>query len=150
MMMVMMRPSKNHGVVHGYRSGLEKAIMEYLSNRGVPFTYESHRIPFTDPAKRRTYTPDFILPNGIVIESKGRFLSKDRQKHILIRQQHPELELRFVFSNAKSPIYKGSRTSLAQWAEKYGFQWADKFIPDAWIKEPVNLKWIKALERIAL
>ncbi len=140
----------NHGVANGYRSGLEKVIMEYLNKRGVPYSYESHRIPFVEPAKRRTYTPDFFLPNGIVIESKGRFLSKDRQKHILIKQQYPDLELRFVFSNANSPIYKGSKTSLSKWAEKYGFEWADKMIPDTWIKEPPNLKWIKALERFKI
>ena len=84
---------------HGWRSGLEEALGKQLSDLGVPFEFESYAIPFTQPVKPRKYTPDFTLPNGIVIESKGRFLTADRQKHLLVKQQHPDLDIRFVFSN---------------------------------------------------
>ena len=60
----------------------------------------------------RTYTPDFELPNGIIIESKGRFVAADRKKHLLVQKQHPELDIRFVFSNSKAKISKGSKTTL--------------------------------------
>lgn len=136
---------KRMGVMKGYRSGLEEMIARSLTKRGVKFTFESRKVPFIEPEKRRHYTPDFFLPNGIVIESKGRFLSKDRQKHILVKQQHPNLEIRFVFSRATDPIYKGSNTTCAMWAEKFGFKWAEKEIPDDWIREDSNPKWIEAL-----
>ena len=50
------------------------------------------------------YKPDFVLPNGIIIETKGQFLSSDRTKHKLIAKQNPLLDIRFVFSNPNTKI----------------------------------------------
>jgi len=119
----------------GFRSGLEKRIADDLTQRGVPYEYEKHKITYEVPARTSTYTPDFKLPNGIIIEAKGRFDTEDRQKHLLIKQQHPALDIRLVFSRAAAPIYKGSPTTHAAWAEKHGFKWAEKLIPPAWAKE---------------
>ena len=33
-----------------------------------------------------TYTPDFVLPNGVIIETKGRFVAADRRKHLEIKK----------------------------------------------------------------
>lgn len=127
--------AKQVGLKYGFRSGLEERLALQLQGLGVPFTFEEDKIKYTQPAKPRTYTPDFRLPNGIFIESKGRFLSEDRQKHLWIKQQHPELDIRFVFSNSKSRIAKGSKTTYAKWCEDNGFLYADKEIPLSWIEE---------------
>jgi hypothetical protein len=87
----------------------------------------------------RTYTPDFLLPNGIIIETKGMFTVADRRKHTLIKKQHPELDIRFVFENSKRRISKASKTTYAAWCEKHGFLYADKLVPDAWIQEEKKL-----------
>lgn len=121
-----------------YRSGLEELLADQLTAAGVPFRYEELRIPFTEPAKARHYTPDYLLPNGIVLEGKGLFQTEDRQKHLLVRKQHPELDIRFVFQNAKAKIAKLSKTTYAMWADKNGFKWAHKVIPPEWMKEPPN------------
>lgn len=120
---------------YGFRSGLEEAIAEKLTSKGVGFTFEELVIPYTKPAKAARYTPDFKLDNGIIIESKGRFLTEDRQKHILVKTQHPDYDIRFVFSNSKTKISKRSKTTYADWCIKNGFLYADKEIPDAWLKE---------------
>ena len=73
-----------------------------------------------------------------VIESKGRFLSTDRKKHQLIKEQYPELDLRFVFSNSRSRIRKGSKTTLSDWCEKNGFLFADRLVPLEWMREKIN------------
>ena len=83
----------------------------------------------------RTYTPDFILKNGIIIETKGRFLSADRKKHIAIKKQHPDLDIRFVFTNSRSKLQKGAKSSYGQWCDKYGFRYYDRIIPEDWLKE---------------
>lgn len=127
--------SKQVGLKYGFRSGLEEAIADNLTSKGVGFTFEETVIPYVKPAKQAKYTPDFILENGIIIESKGRFLTEDRQKHILIQGQHPDKDIRFVFSNSKTKISKRSKTTYADWCVKHGFQYADKLIPDSWIKE---------------
>jgi hypothetical protein len=126
---------KDVGLALGFRSGLEEAVAESLRVRGAVFQYEELVIRFTKPAKPARYTPDFVLSNGIIVETKGRFLTADRQKHILVKAQHPDLDIRFVFSNSKTKISKGSKTTYADWCVKHGFLYADKNIPDAWILE---------------
>ena len=121
-------------VRHGYRSGLEMDINEALEQKGIEGEYEKHVIKYVIPESNHKYTPDFKLPNGIFIESKGRFMLDDQKKHILIRAQHPDLDIRFVFQNSKAKIRKGSKTTYADWCAKHGFMFADKMIPDAWLK----------------
>ena len=55
-------------------------------------------------------------------------------KHLEIKKQHPELDIRFVFSNSRNKIEKRSKTTYGMWAEKHGFMYADKRIPDEWLK----------------
>lgn len=123
---------------HGYRSGLEMQIAAQIRAKGVKVLYEDphSKIKFVQPAKNRTYTPDFILPNGIIIETKGRFVADDRNKHLWIKDQYgDDLDIRFVFSNSNAKLYKGSKTSYASWCTKYGFLYADKEIPEEWFDE---------------
>ena len=120
---------------HGFRSGLEDDVAKALTDAGVPFTYEETKIKYIKPASEHQYTPDFVLDNGIIVETKGRFLIADRKKHMLIKRQQPHLDIRFVFSNSKQKLNKGSYTTYAQWCVKNGFMYADKMIPDDWIKE---------------
>jgi len=125
------------GIKHGFRSGLEETVAAQLEAASIPVMYEDKdsKIKYTEPAKNRTYTPDFILPNGIIIETKGRFVTADRQKHLLVKAQHPDLDIRFVFSNSRSRISKLSATTYGMWAEKNGYKYADKLIPASWLKE---------------
>jgi hypothetical protein len=104
---------------HGYRSGLEIKIKEYLKEHKVPIKYEKVKIEWED-LMYRTYTPDFILPNGIIIEVKGRFTSDDRRKHLAVKKQHPNLDIRFVFESSNRKLSKGAKTTYGQWCEKHG------------------------------
>lgn len=126
---------RSHAIKNGYRSGLEEDIADSLKARGVKYTYEETKIKYIQPATEHQYTADFELENGIIIESKGRFLVADRKKHLLIKRQQPHLDIRFVFSNSKQKISKASRTTYADWCNKNGFLYSDKEIPDSWIKE---------------
>lgn len=87
------------------------------------------------PATNHSYTPDFILPNGIIVETKGIFESSDRQKHLLIKKQYPHLEIRFVFTNPQNKLYKGSKTTYAMWCTKNGYKFAKSYIPDEWLRD---------------
>jgi len=119
----------------GHKSGLETKIDEQLKSIGIDGEYEQHEIKYTIPETHHTYKPDFKLPNGIYIESKGWFLPEDRKKHLLINEQNPDIDLRFVLQSPNGKIYKGSKTTYAQWCEKNGFKWAKKEIPTEWINE---------------
>lgn len=135
-----MRKKKKSVIQISFRSGLEEHVADQLDQLGVAFEYESLVIKFTRPERMHRYTPDFILPNGIIIETKGRFLTKDRQKHLLIKKQHPDLDIRFVFSNPNQRISKISKTTYAKWCNTNGFEYAKQTIPTTWLKEKGRTK----------
>ena len=119
----------------GYRSGLEEQTAKDLKKREVPFSYEERKIKWLD-SKVRTYTPDFELPNGVIVETKGRFVAADRRKHLEIKKQFGDLyDIRFVFTNSRAKLYKGAKSSYADWCNKHGFLYADKTIPEEWLNE---------------
>lgn len=123
------------GLRHGYRSGLEEDNAKLLESWGVPVLFETTKVRYEIPASLHIYTPDFELPNGIIIETKGKFEPQDRNKHLLVQAQHPELDIRFVFQRPSDPINKGSKTTYAVWCERHGFKWAFKRIPLEWVRE---------------
>lgn len=126
------------GLVYGFRSGLEKTIASQLEAHGIDPKFESIKLEYVKPATNHKYTPDFPISKRILIETKGRFMPDDRAKHLLVKEQHPHLDIRFVFNRSASPLYKGSKTTYAMWCDKHGFKYADKSIPEAWLKEIKN------------
>ena len=82
--------------------------------------------------------PLFVLNNNIIIETKGLFTSPDRRKHVQIKKQHPELDIRFVFTNSKAKLYKGAKNTYGQWCTKKGFKYYDRIIPEDWLTEEPN------------
>lgn len=123
---------------NGYRSGLEDSISAFFSSNAISFQYEDVKIDYTIPVTKHRYTPDFLLNNGIFIETKGRFVATDRKKHLLIKEQHPELDIRFVFQNPNNKITKQSKTTYADWCNKHGFKFCSRDELDVillWTKE---------------
>lgn len=131
--------AKEVGIKHGYRSGLEESFARELESLSIPYDYESIKYSFVQPEKKRSYTPDFhvIKKNGepMVLETKGRFTVQDRQKMVWFRQQYPDIDIRFIFTNSKARISKTSKTTYAKWCEQKGFPCADKFMPVEWLDE---------------
>ena len=121
--------------INGYRSGFENKVASALSEQSISFEYEVTQIEYIKPQTRTKCTVDFTLPNGILIETKGRWTTEDRKKHLLIKDQHPNLDIRFVFQNPKGKIRKGSKTTYADYCDKHGILWADKEIPNEWLLE---------------
>ena len=54
---------------------------------------------------------------------------------LLIKKQHPELDIRMVFQNPNGKIRKGSKTTYAIFCDKHEIKWASKTIPTAWYEE---------------
>ena len=119
---------------YGYRSGLELNVSDYLKDLKIDFLYEAVKIEWEDLAYR-TYTPDFVLSNGIIIETKGMFIAADRSKHLAIKKQHPKLDIRFVFENSRRKLRKGAKSTYGEWCIKHGFRYYDRIIPEDWLKE---------------
>ena len=116
-----------------YRSKFELELAKVLMRHKVKFQYESKKFLYIP--KPRTYTPDFYIPDtNIFIEATGHLDKADRVKMALVKEQHKDLDIRFVFMNAKNKIYKGSKTTYADWCLRHNFQWAEKTIPLEWFK----------------
>ena len=114
-----------------FRSGLEEKVADLLTNLGVKYEYESTKVPYV---LQCTYTPDFLLPNGVYLETKGLLSEEDRRKMKAVKVANPDLDVRFVFQAPYNKIYKGSKTTYAKWAEKHGFLWCSfHSIPIAWL-----------------
>ena len=129
---------RKRAIKNGYRSGLEDSVSRQIEDAGLTVQYEQDKISYLWPERSSTYRPDFKLPKPggfFYVETKGRWLVDDRQKHLLIRDQHPDLDIRFVFSNQNARLYKGSPTTYAQWCDKHGFEYANKSIPTEWLTE---------------
>jgi hypothetical protein len=145
-----------------YRSKFERTIALYLKDKGIKFKYEETKFDYVVQGRNwivcptcgpirgqivRKYTPDFELPNEVFIETKGRFLAKDRNKMIAVKKQHPDLDVRLLFLSDN--VIKELKVPIrySEWAEKNGFHWAVKDIPASWLK-PKKVKrpsWREAL-----
>jgi hypothetical protein len=122
----------------GFRSGLEQIIAKQIKHAGHKLRYETIKIKWIDFSVR-SYTPDFVLDNGIIIEAKGFWSTADRRKHVEIKKQHSDLDIRMVFENSKRKIRKGSQTTYGDWCEKKEIIFCDRVIPKSWLKEELIL-----------
>ena len=120
------------------RSKLELKFEEIIKEFDVAYDYEVTKIPYTIPESNHNYTVDWTFINGLLVETKG-YLSdhKERYKYVLLKQQHPDLDLRFVFDNPNK-LCGGTKQTHGAWATKYGFKWCsikDTEQIEAWLNE---------------
>ena len=114
-----------------FRSGLEQKVADLLVDLGVKYEYESTKIPYVI---HFSYCPDFVLPNGVWLETKGYWDAADRRKIKAVKQQNPEIDLRMVFQAPYNTISKKSKTTYAKYCEKLGIPWTSwANIPLDWL-----------------
>ncbi len=114
-----------------FRSRLEEKVADLLVELGVKYEYESTKIPYVI---QHTYTPDFILPSGIMLECKGYWDAADRRKVKAVKTLNPELDLRMVFQAPFNTISKSSKTTYAKWCDRYEIPWTSFHnIPLNWL-----------------
>jgi|TARA_R110000824_G_scaffold12806_4_gene55881 hypothetical protein len=122
---------------NGFRSGLEEKVAKQIQKANHKLRYEVVKIKWIDFAIR-SYTPDFVLDNGIIIEVKGFWSVEDRKKHKELRKQHVNLDIRMVFENSKRKIRKGSKTSYGMWCDKNDILYHDRIVPIPWLQEQLK------------
>lgn len=111
---------KKRDIPHKYRSNSEYNMACVLEENNIAYEYETFKISY-EWKEDKKYIPDFILPNGIILEVKGRFMLEDRKKHLFIRKEFPELDIRFVFDNPNNKLNKGAKSTYADWCIKNDF-----------------------------
>lgn len=129
------------------RSGLEKKVGDDLIDRKVGFSYEANTYQWREILPRaectscgekgtsflvRSYTPDFFLSNGVILEVKGRFTSKDRKIAAAMKDQHPELDIRMVFSK-DNWLNRNHKNRYSDWCRSKGIKFVIGKVPEEWV-----------------
>ncbi len=121
------------------RSGFEELIEKQLIQWGGEYTYETVTVYFTPPVKRRRKTWDWPITTRsgkkIIVETKGWWKPSVRLAELEAIRQNPEHDVRYVFENARTKIYKGSKTSYADVCKALGVPYAEGVIPPEWLDE---------------
>ena len=114
-----------------FRSKLEEKGADLLEGLGVSYEYEPEKLSYTI---EHNYTPDFVLPNYIYLETKGYWDPADRRKVLAVKRDNPDVDLRMVFQSPFNTISKKSKTTYAQWCEKHDIPWTSFHnIPLEWL-----------------
>ncbi len=114
-----------------FRSKLEEKVADLLEGLGVSYQYESEKLSYTI---EHNYTPDFVLPNYIYLETKGYWDAADRRKVLAVKKANPQIDLRMVFQAPFNTISKKSKTTYAMWCEKHDIPWTSYHdIPLDWL-----------------
>ena len=131
------------------RSKFEDRIEQDLKDAGVEYEYESIQLEYQEPLRKnlascdtcgstnlvRTgwYTPDFILSNGLIIETKGRFTAADRRKMLAVKESHPDLKIVMCFMR-NNKIHKNSGTKYSDWCDANGMEYSIGKLKKEWLK----------------
>ncbi len=114
-----------------FRSKLEENVASLLEGLGVSYEYEPERLSYTI---EHNYTPDFVLPNYVYLETKGYWDPADRRKVLAVKRDNPDVDLRMVFQAPYNTISKKSKTTYAMWCEKHDIPWTSFHnIPLDWL-----------------
>lgn len=133
-----------------YRSGFEKRLAASLNGRGISFRYEPFSLPYTKPARfnkklrelhglpedfqhwtYHSYTPDFELPSGVLVEAKGKFTAAMRTIVLNVIRCNPEIDLRMCFQR-DNRLHSGSKTTYSEWCKRNNIDYAIGTIPTEW------------------
>lgn len=123
------------------RSKLETQFVDILKDFDIPWEYEGTKLNYYIPESKHTYLIDFSIQNKLHLELKG-YLSDhaERTKYILVKEQHPDLDIRFVFANCHKPC-GGMKMTHGEWATKHGFKYCsirDYETIKEWINENIS------------
>lgn len=130
--------SKRTKRTDGLRSGFEGTVKAALDAQKIKYTYESEAIPYVVPESKHRYIPDFTLTlSSMVIEAKGKLDAACRKKMMLVIEQNPDRDIRFLFMR-NNKLSKTSKTTYGEWCDSKNIKWAvavDGAIPDSWVQE---------------
>ncbi len=122
--------------IDNFKGSFEPEVYRGLQNlkrkHRYSFEYEPEALEYV---VSHWYTPDWRITrkDGSIfyIESKGYFTSQDRTKAKRVKEQHPELDIRFLFQK-DNKLHKASNSRYSDWCQRHGFLYAIGVIPEDW------------------
>jgi len=95
-----------------FRSTWEANYARYLNHVGIKWKYESITYNLTE---NKTYTPDFILDDGTIVEVKGWLTKQGKEKLDLFRKEYPDAKIVVVDRKAYNELKKLYQFKLEKW-----------------------------------
>ena len=136
------------------RSSLEQHVAYRLDELGVTWEYEKYILEYRKPIRKavcgecestdvyaiRQYTPDFWLPDyRCYLEVKGKFGQVDRMKMRYVVDQHPDEDIRMIFSRNNLIGRKAQTdTRYIDYCNQYGMS--------ACVLENMTKEWLECPE----
>lgn len=126
----------------------EYNVAKDLQERNIKFEYETVELSVNQVVYKgscqscgskhvysvRKYTPDFVFPNGMFVETKGRFTSANRTKMLDVKKSNPDADIRMLFM-ANNYLTKKKAGTYGEWCDRNGFRWAVGRVPEEWFNE---------------
>ncbi len=115
-----------------YKSWYEADLADELKRLKCKAKYEPVKLKYQ---LNLNYKPDWVLPNGVILEAKGKLDYETRRKMEAVKKANPKKDIKLIFMKASNTIRKGSKTTYGDWATQNGFDWSEGFvIPELWLK----------------
>ena len=103
----------------------------------IKWEYEAEKLKYQH--KVQSYTPDFLLIDGTLIEYKGKMTDETRKKLLSIKRCNPKRRLCIVFEKPNNKISSRPNSQRYwQWAESNGFEWSNQVIDKRWVNRRNN------------
>ena len=120
-------PARETARMMGRRSmGEIRFEAKWFEGKSIKATYETDTFKYEVHETKR-YTIDWTIKrrgaNEFYLEYKGNLDGRSRKILKLMKNQHPDLDIRLVFERPENKISPNSKTTYALWAEQYGFPW---------------------------
>jgi len=124
---------------------LRSKFEEEVARKYPELEYETDKLTYVVPAKKRIYNPDWKVRDNVYIETKGKLDRETIEKMLLVKEQNLNATIYILFQRGTNKLRKGSKMTYLDWAKKNGFEaacWQQTRgqIPEEWIKEPTNDK----------
>jgi len=119
---------------------LRSKFEEDVAKKYPELGYETDKLTYVVPAKKRTYNPDWKIRDRVYIETKGKLDRETIEKMLLVKEQNPDATIYLLFQRGTNKLRRGSKMTYLDWAKKNGFtaacwQQTRGEIPEDWLKD---------------
>ena len=91
--------------------------------------YETDKLTYVVPAKKRTYNPDWTVREKVYIETKGKLDRETIEKMLLVKEQNPDAKIYLLFQRGTNKLRRGSKMTYLDWAKKMKQECFDVGVP---------------------
>jgi predicted nuclease of restriction endonuclease-like RecB superfamily len=126
------RLAKEYAAMAGMKSIGEVRCAADMDSKKIEWKYEIEKLRYQH--KVQTYTPDFLLADGTLIEYKGKMTNETRKKLLSIKRCNPKRRLCIVFEKPDNKLSSRPNSQRYwQWAEANQFEWSDQVVDPRWV-----------------